>query len=160
MDIGSIFLILALAILVVLFISRPFWERNSRHQPGQADREDHDLSALQVERDRTIDAIYELDFDHTLGKVPEEDYPGQRARLLQYGADVLRKLDTFTCEEESRLEAAQQVTSVARHDEEIETIIAARRRQRSEKSAGFCNKCGNPLQKSDRFCSKCGTVVQ
>jgi hypothetical protein len=44
-------------------------------------------------------------------------------------------------------------------DDEIETLIATRRRQRSDKSAGFCPQCGNAVTQSDRFCSKCGTAL-
>jgi len=44
-------------------------------------------------------------------------------------------------------------------DDEIEALIAARRRQRSDKSAGFCPQCGNTVTQSDRFCSKCGTAL-
>ncbi|HWQ84225.1 MAG TPA: zinc ribbon domain-containing protein, partial [Anaerolineales bacterium] len=44
-------------------------------------------------------------------------------------------------------------------DDSIEVALAQRRRQRQEKSAGFCPQCGGPVQKSDRFCPKCGTVL-
>jgi predicted amidophosphoribosyltransferase len=41
-------------------------------------------------------------------------------------------------------------------DDELETLLANRRRVRSEKSGGFCPQCGGAVQKSDRFCPKCG----
>lgn len=44
-------------------------------------------------------------------------------------------------------------------DDELEAQIAARRRARSDKSAGFCPQCGNAVTKSDKFCSKCGTTI-
>ena len=74
-------------------------------------QEEHDFSALLAERDRLLNALQELDFDYTLGKIPGEDYPAQRAVLLQRYADALRKLDAFQTEApgadaESRLEAA------------------------------------------------------
>ena len=40
-----------------------------------------------------LTALSELDFDYTLGKIPEEDYPVQRTVLLQKGAGLLRQLD-------------------------------------------------------------------
>jgi hypothetical protein len=91
MDIGSIFLILGLLVLVILFISRPFLERKTLPASG----EDHELSSLLAERDRILNALQELDFDFALGKIPESDFPGQRASLLQRGADILRQLDTL-----------------------------------------------------------------
>jgi hypothetical protein len=45
-------------------------------------------------------------------------------------------------------------------DDELEHMIAARRRARQEKSAGFCPACGKPVQKSDRFCTKCGVALK
>src|SRR5689334_3188954 len=89
MQIGSIFLILAVLILVAIYLYAPFTLRELRLRSGESS----EISALKAERDRVIDALRELDFDHTLGKIPPEDYPMQRAELLQKGADVLRRLD-------------------------------------------------------------------
>lgn len=49
-----------------------------------------------AERDRVINSLQELDFDFKLGKIPSEDYPTQRTKLLERGADVLRKIDSLT----------------------------------------------------------------
>jgi hypothetical protein len=181
MDIGSILLILALLIPVVLFIARPFYEPRLAEEEGLTQREDHDLSGLLAERDRILTALQELEFDHVLGKIPNEDYPAQRAGLVQRGAEILRKLDQLpvagalpearTGDAEERVEAViaqrgmdaalQPASSNMGHaaDDDIEVALAQRRRQRLEKSAGFCPQCGGPVQKSDRFCPKCGKVL-
>jgi len=176
MDIGSIFLILGLLVLTGVFVSRPFFERSAR-QVSAAERE---VSALLAERDRILTALQELDFDFALGKIPEGEYPGQRAGLLQRGADILRELDAHQTvgarvDVDARLEAAMAARSrdatnlaaiangavrraiPATPDDKLEALIANRRRERNEKSAGFCPNCGKPVQKSDRFCPKCGT---
>ena len=89
MDLGSIFLLLALLILTALYIGRPLYERSATVvRPVE-----HEHSALLSERDRILDALSELDFDHDLGKIPEGDYPLQRRQLVQRGAEVLRQLD-------------------------------------------------------------------
>jgi len=186
MDIGSIFLILALLLLVGVFITRPFFER--KVVPGadpQADERDHELSSLLAERDRLLNALQELDFDQALGKIPEEDYPGQRTLLLQQAAEVLRKLDVLQAssaadEMEARLEAAiaaRRATTqpslaaqpelagagrgilLAAPDDDLEILLAKRRRERQGKSAGFCPNCGGAVQQTDRFCPKCGATV-
>jgi hypothetical protein len=183
MDIGSIFLILALFVLVGLFVSRPFFEDTKQTFVSNADT--HDRSVLLAERDRVLNALQELDFDYALGKIPEEDYPEQRGLLLQRGAEVLRsldnieKVDDLESSMEDRIEQAiaarrsgmgktvsgvqnpAQVSrgvsaSVASPDDDLEVMLATRRRTRQEKSTGFCPKCGGPLQQSDRFCPKCG----
>src|SRR3970040_2332059 len=114
MDIGSIFLILALLLLVGLFVSRPLFERRA----VAVSREEHELSFLMAERDRILTALQELDFDHSLGKIPAEDYPGQRAALLQRGADILRQMDQYG-----------DKASEADWEAQMEAAIAARRRE-------------------------------
>jgi hypothetical protein len=177
MDIGSIFLILGLLILVAIFVGRPLLENKTT----AVTQEEHEFSALLAERDRVINALQELDFDFALGKIPEADYPLQRAVLLRQGADILRKLDALQPAQatesdlEARIEAAIAArkaeaarpqpapnggkVALATADDDLEALIASRRRERHEKAAGFCSQCGQPLQKSDRFCPKCGTVV-
>ncbi len=169
MEIGSIFILLALVILIALFVARPFIERSRAKFVSE---EEHEISMLMAERDRLINALQELDFDNTLGKIPAEDYPTQRALLLQQGADVLRKLDELMPSQnhgdaESRLESAiaarradaavggdAQVT-----DDDLESYIASRRSERKERSAGFCPKCGRPVMRSDKFCPNCGKTL-
>src|SRR5215216_4809679 len=91
MQITAIFFTLAILILVAIYLYAPFLERRAR----RVTEEEHDLSALMAERDRVINSLQELDFDYKLGKIPEEDYPVQRASLLQKGADILRKIDSL-----------------------------------------------------------------
>ncbi len=197
MDLGSIFLIIALLGLVALFISQPLFSGKSKgpqadRQPGAlptrftVDQDEQKHSALLAEHDRVLNALSELDFDYEVGKVPEEDYPAQRSTLLERGVAVLRELDAFEKEgtnfgapapaapadsAEERLEAAIAARRLETApaggppfngggkpaaDDDIEIQIAARRRLRQEKAAGFCPQCGGPVQKSDRFCPKCG----
>ncbi len=177
MDFGALLLILALLVLVVLFIGRPFFDRKSGAQliveRKALIEEDHRHSSLLAERDHVLSALQELDFDNAVGKVPPEDYPVQRAALLQAGAEVLRQLDELekpdtAASAEDRLESAVAARRADVRDrprlpsadqDELEALIAARRRNRTEKAAGFCSKCGKPLQKSDKFCPGCGAVI-
>ena len=77
MDIGSIFLMLALLVVVAIFVSRPLFENRKTASRPAVDQMEHKRSTLLAERDRTINALYELDFDHALGKIPAEDYPSR-----------------------------------------------------------------------------------
>ena len=180
MDIGAIFLLLALLILVVLFVARPFMEHPSRGVTAEA----HELSSLRAERDRLLNDLQELDFDQALGKIPVGDYPKMRADLLKRGAAVLGQLDALIPSPsplgrgewgegdhaEDRLEAAiaarragtalASASTDADKDEEIEAAIAARRAARKDKTAGFCPKCGKPVLQSDRFCFYCGKPLK
>lgn len=170
MDIGAILLFLAVLVVTVLFIARPFLDKR---QPAVA-AGGHELSALMAERDSIITALQELDFDNSLGKIPAEDYPQQRAALLQHGAEVLRKIDLLSPktassgDAEKRIEAAiaaRRADSAVQGssgdvDDDLESLIAARRSERNEKSGGFCSNCGRPSMASDRFCPYCGKVIK
>jgi len=190
MDIGSVFLILALFLFVIWFVARPFL--SPRRAPSTIIKpQEHERSSLLAERDRVLNALQELDFDYTLGKVPEDDYPNERNALLQRGAEILRQLDAlnpqtdsaqpFATSVEDRIEMAiaeraaatasaavpngaatgdTSSTSSYPADDPLEVLIATRRRERQESSAGFCPQCGTPVQKSDRFCAKCGYSLE
>ncbi|MGD8456317.1 MAG: zinc ribbon domain-containing protein [Anaerolineales bacterium] len=141
MDIGSILLILALAVFVCAFVYQPFRVRQS----APLSQYESSLSPLLAERERILDALVELDFDHELGKVPENIYGLQRNRLLQMGADVLRRID------ELQSEASLEV------DDPLEAMIAARRKSRKSTGKGqICHACGEKVKAGDRFCANCG----
>lgn len=173
MEIAAILLTLGVFILVGLYLYAPLLER----QKGLATAEEHELSSLLAERDRVVNSLQELDFDFKLGKIPEGDYPTQRAALLQKGADILKNIDTLSAalspaggkkrgngqDTEERLEkavAARRADGAAGQsilsDDDIESLISARRKGRRNKSAGFCPKCGKPVMSSDKFCPSCG----
>ncbi|MBI5841516.1 MAG: zinc ribbon domain-containing protein [Chloroflexi bacterium] len=180
MELGAIFLILAVLILVGMYLYAPFMSRGRRATANES----HEVSSLMAERDRVINSLQELDFDFNLGKIPSEDYPAQRALLLQKGAEILKKLDELSLaltpsllrqaqdnaspagrggSEEDRIEkavAARRADASAETpqltDDDIESMLAARRRAHKDKSAGFCPKCGKPIFVSDRFCPACG----
>ena len=165
MQLTAIFFTLAVLILVGIYLYAPFMERRAR----RVTEEEHELSTLMAERDRVINSLQELDFDYNLNKIPEEDYPSQRADLLQKGADILRKIDllapraTSIQDTEALLEraiaarrAVAPLTQVEVTDDDLESLISSRRQSRTNKSAGFCPKCGKPVMVSDRFCPSCG----
>jgi hypothetical protein len=171
MDFGSIFLILSLAVIVALYVSQPLLARrptSTRQGQRQVQAEDHQRSALLADRDRLLLSLHDLDFDHALGKIPAEDYPVQRAALLQTGADVLRQLEELGYKEDlqpsmaaagAHAQRRKDWPVVSEPDDELEEMIATYRKARQEKSVGFCTNCGKPVRKSDKFCARCGADV-
>ena len=119
MDIGALFLILAIVVLVSVFISRPFFEVRPTQFPSdekEYDEAEHKRSILLAEYDRVLTSMQELDFDHSLNKIPEDEYPLQRSSLLQDAADMLVQLD-----------AMQEEADQATLEDRIETAIQNRR---------------------------------
>ncbi len=176
MDIGSILLVLALLIPVVLFISRPLLDYGNA-SVGETNQE---RSALLAQRDQVVATIQELDDDFHLGKIPAETYPEQRTALLNTGVAILQQLDGYQpaagASAHDRLEEAIVARRMALEpangsskknanavppvpDDDLEQRIASRRRLVHEKAGGFCPKCGRPVHASDHFCPKCGASL-
>lgn len=162
MQLVSIFLTLGLMVFIGVYLYAPFLERRAR----RVTEEEHELSSLLAERERALNALQELDFDYKLGKVPEEDYPTQRANLLQKGAGILKRLDELTPQKEADVTIERAIASrrkktsaVTASDDDIESMIATRRKAHKSKSAGFCPKCGKPVMASDKFCPSCGKAL-
>jgi|SRR6185503_3370906 len=161
----SIFLALAIALFVALYLYVPLIDRRVRRVTA----EEQELSALLAERERTLSALQELDFDYRLGKVPEEDYPTQRANLLQKGAAILKRLDELTSETSRADKDADIERAVTSHrrkrsastltDDDIESLVLKRRKKRISKTAGYCPKCGKAVLASDKFCPSCGKLL-
>jgi NADH pyrophosphatase NudC (nudix superfamily) len=170
MEIGAFFLVLAVMLAVGLYVGQPFFQRGGKRRSAT---EAHEVSALMAERDRVVNALQELDFDFQLNKIPAEDYPVQRAALLKKGAEVLKQLDALTPAAVNgkatadRIESAvaarradlSSATSEPRTDDDVEALVATRRKARKEKSGGFCPRCGKPALASDRFCPHCGKSI-
>jgi rubrerythrin len=165
MEIGAIFLLLIVLVIVFLFVARPFVGKVKRSTD-----KGHELSSLLAEQDRVLTALQELDFDNLLGKIPAEEYPLQRQELLGKGTAVMRRLDELQDMKPGSAEARQKAAGVYRQadaakrtvlsDEDLEDLIAKRRSSRKEKTGGFCPHCGKPVLLSDRFCPSCGKPLK
>ena len=85
----------ALAVLCVIFVARPFLREptaadDALAEPRAAERE---RIRLEEERDRSLAALKELEFDHRTGKVSDKDYRELVGRLRREAADAVRAVD-------------------------------------------------------------------
>ncbi len=154
MEIAAILFLIALLLTISLYLMTPLMGNRTR----RVVEEPQEVSSLLAERERLLNALQELEFDFQLGKIPEDDYPTQRKDLVQKGAEVLKKLDALGASRP----AAQAVAAPdargagALSDDEIESMLAARRKAHKTRSAGFCPRCGKPILAADQFCPNCG----
>jgi hypothetical protein len=84
-----------LAISCVVFVARPFLREpdpavDRLDEPSEAERR---ALALAEERDRTLAALKELEFDHRTGKVSDEDYRALVGPLRARAMAALRALE-------------------------------------------------------------------
>jgi rubrerythrin len=159
MEPGAIFLLLFVLVIVALFVARPFtshWHANAQSSSK--------ISSLLAEKERTLTALMDLDFDNGIGKIPAEEYSVQRASLIQKGSDILQQLDEIqsvrSAPVDTMIDPAEAESIVAQlSEEDLEELIAKRRSMRQQKTAGFCHKCGKPILQSDQFCPSCGQTT-
>lgn len=133
MELGAIFVGLAMLVASVPFVTKPFQEKRFKRiqQPIIPLTPDENRHAV-------LSALRDLDFDFRTGKVSEEDYTALRAQLVSEAATYIESEDSIA-------------------DEQIEAMIAARRTARSHSQA--CSNCGNTVEADSHFCSQCGTAI-
>jgi hypothetical protein len=158
MDIGSVFVLIAIMILVAVYVSQPFFESEAAASEGGSE-----YSRLLAERERLLKSIEELDFDYGLEKIPEAPYQQARQTLVNEAARVLLKIDVLekdrqvetTAPSEEEIKKSPPRTEV----DEIESLIAARRRELGQKRYMFCPHCGHVVGSRDQFCAHCGEKI-
>jgi rubrerythrin len=89
--------------------------------------------------------LHDLEDEFNSGKLERKDYENQKNELEIEALKILDQKKTIT------------LTNENSEEKSVEEMIQNRRLERVERSAGFCVKCGMPLQKSDQFCPSCGT---
>jgi hypothetical protein len=148
MDLGSILLILALIFAVAAFVARPLFERATKSAENTAPTS---LDGLAAQRESILIELRDLDFEHSTGKMSDDEYTVQRYRLVTKGAEILQALDN-----------AQGAVPAAVEDE-IEQMIAARRKGQGKTPAAVavaaCPKCGQSVLPQDKFCAHCGAKL-
>jgi hypothetical protein len=149
MDIGSILIGLALALMAGAYIGRPLL----MHAGQAVSAEDRRLSELQAQRDRILNRLQELDMDFAMKKLLEQDYRQERQALMLEGTQVLKAIDLF-------FGSAPGLVKGASPDDAIEAAVANLRAKGAVPRAGYCPSCGAEVQDGDAFCTRCGTSLQ
>jgi hypothetical protein len=148
MDLGSLLFILALGLVAGAFIAQPLM---GSHRLSVTKEERH-LSELEAERDRVLIRLQDLDMDHAMEKVLQEDYQAQRGALVSRGAEVLKAIDELR-------DTVGEVIPGTDLEVEIESAVAQLRRGEDQASGGYCSSCGREVIAGDRFCVHCGASI-
>lgn len=144
MEVGSLFFLLAIIVVVLIVITQPFY-RPEKAQAARAvisqkgDEEDPEYLAI-------VRNIRELTADYEMGKINQADYNSQRSLLED---QALKKFSQIELR-------GSKSASTQEQGSEFEEMIHSRRMNRTEPTSGFCSRCGKPVQKSDQFCPSCG----
>jgi hypothetical protein len=98
---GSILLSLAIIALIILFLARP-WLR-----PVEKPATITHFEQLTNNKEALLAQIKQLDFDHEIGVIPDEEHQRLRLRLVTETAAVMQRLDALPQPAKTRLAAAQ-----------------------------------------------------
>ena len=164
MDLGSLFLGIALLLGVVFLVARPLIDKQTLKEK--------DISAadhLVAQREALLAALRDLDFDHTTGKITAEDYAPQRAQLVAEGVVVLKELEALggsaqnpTADDpvERAIRARRKAASAGDLDDLVEAAVASRRSAPAASAEGVsCPRCGAATRAADKFCPRCGVTL-
>ena len=115
-----------------------------------------ELEELAGQRDTAYRAIKELEFEHQLGNLSQQDYETLRERYRGEAASILRRID------QTRLPQKEAVPVAG-------ASPPGARAQRAPKAAPApapaadgraCPACGKPAPAGDRFCWHCGAALE
>ena len=110
-----LFIVLAILLTAaaLLAVAYPILSKGSAAKPATTAQES--LDELLGQRDAAMQALRELNFDHRMGKISDEDFAVFELNLKQHAAETLRALDEWEAQTEDDL------------DQSLEREIAARR---------------------------------
>jgi hypothetical protein len=136
-----------LAAVALLLVAWPLVRGSAARDESQAAAGQEALSDLVAQRDGTLQAIRELQFDRDVGKLTADDFLVFERNLKMAAAESLRRLDAW--------EAAA--------DREIAAAVPARAAKTPAPSRGAtadgssCPRCGSAIAADDVFCTRCGS---
>lgn len=129
-----------LLLTIVYLIARPFLVPETDEGVG--------LAQLVETRDRAAAQLVDLDMEYSTGKLAQSDYDTRRARLQAELTQADQALDDAAAAHDDELEPVD--------DDELERLIAERRRELSQVA---CPACDALHDHDDRFCRVCGTEL-
>ena len=121
------FILIAAGIL--LFVFTPLFDPRDANTINQISRREARRRELIEQRDMVYEAIRELDFDHRMGKVEEDDYRQTRARYTAQAVELIKSLDKASSQADRPAAPKPQGIS-----DQIEKEIAAIRRTRKKRN--------------------------
>ncbi|MGE5225329.1 MAG: zinc ribbon domain-containing protein [Planctomycetaceae bacterium] len=134
-----------LLLVVVYYIARPWLV-------PQVEAEGIRAVELRDRRDRLAASLTDLDMEFSTGKLAVEDYEAQREGREREFEEAERELDALG----EPADGDRSRSAEADPDDELERLIAARRRELAHVA---CPACGTTHDPEDRFCRSCGTEL-
>ena len=149
--------------LIYLTVSPFLGSRGEQARVDLLEAEIREVELLAAPKATLLNSLRELEFDHQLNKISDEDYERFRTRYERQAVGVMRELDAVrggrgwqqTIEDEiaARMGAEPVV------EETPEDTTTPERDEQDVSGDASCAACGNALEPDDKFCSECGERV-
>ena len=123
-------------------------------QPGDAAEGDDDgaaLGALEERKRAALQALRDLEFERSIGRLGEEDHKALEARYREEARAAMRAIDAGIGPWRARAEAMLAAAESAEPATEKPVVAAA-----SAAPAGACPKCETVNDNDAVFCKRCG----
>ena len=130
----DILLIVIIIIATLIIIGLPLVNAKRYHVLSDGILGAGPFEDLYNERDRALDALRDLQVEHTIGKISDADYTMLKARYDSKAAAALQQIDA--------LEANH-------HKKES-------RKGTHQKNTNACPRCHGRIETDDKFCFNCG----
>jgi len=170
----EILIVLAIAIVVSVFISLPFFRKNRFDQPYLEEETDpiqgkliQRLNALNNEKESLYNALKDIEFDYELGKLSKSDFEGLNLSYKSKAISILKEIDEIDNEinlkvkefnlEEDNINESKEISE---EEDVIEREILQFRKSGNTIDPQIeCLNCGKECNPNDVFCSKCGNKL-
>ena len=144
-----IILAIVMSIGALLIVAYPIIARNRNAEPAASSAQE-ELDELLARRDAAFQALRELNFDHRVGKVSDDDFVVFEANLREGAAASLKALDDWEAEADLSIDPVLERSIDARRATLAAALLG------SERS---CPSCGRPAFADDKFCAACGSTL-
>jgi len=132
------------------WVGYPLLKPRKSDSPAEPSSEDS-LGDVKIEKEEIYSAIKEMELDHKMGKLSQEDYLNLREKYRAKAIRSLKRMDEL----ESKGGVSKDI--VDEIEREVLAIRNDRRKVRSKRGKSlFCTQCGKKRSPEDRFCSWCG----
>lgn len=129
---------------LAVFVARPWWAQRRQPQPETT----LDTSLAQ-QREETLNALRDLEFDYEVGKIIEEDYILLRQSLLADTAVIMTQIEQEQAHLNAPIEA--EIFTTRKDDSARQVLLPP------AENAGACPICNRIPLAGDLYCRGCGT---
>lgn len=145
-----------LGLAAALFVAWPLVRNTASSRPAASDGQRERMELL-VEKEHLLTALKEIDFDHEMGKLTDDDHQRLRADYRARAVALLKRLEgsASDAELEAAIEADVARVRAPSRDDAGEAIVSPP----SGGGARFCAACGSGLGAGAGFCAACGSPV-